>query len=46
MMTTGLQSIDSQHGLLKQSHQQPQLCQTIPDFSEEPYVSEMVHIFL
>lgn len=41
-MTTGLQSIDLQHG---QSYQQPLLSQTIPDFSKETYVSTMVQIF-
>ncbi|CAL9215873.1 unnamed protein product [Arabidopsis halleri] len=36
MMTTG------QHGPLEQSYQQPLLSQTIPDFSNEPYVSTLV----
>ncbi|KAG7597908.1 hypothetical protein ISN44_As06g022180 [Arabidopsis suecica] len=36
MITTG------QHGPLEQSYQQPLLSQTIPDFSNEPYVSTLV----
>lgn len=39
MMTSG------QHGPLEQSYQQPLLSQTIPDLSNEPYVSTMVQIF-
>ncbi|KAG7655158.1 hypothetical protein ISN44_As01g022580 [Arabidopsis suecica] len=42
MMTTGLQSTDVQHGPPEQSYQQPLLSQTIPHFSNQPYVSTLV----
>ncbi|WZZ72502.1 hypothetical protein YC2023_083872 [Brassica napus] len=41
VMTTEFQSTDVQHGFVNQSYQQPSLSQTIPNFSNEPYVSTL-----
>lgn len=40
-MTTEFQSTDVQHAFVNQSYQQPSLPQTIPNFSNEPYVSTL-----
>lgn len=41
VMTTEFQSTDVQHAFVNQSYQQPSLPQTIPNFSNEPYVSTL-----
>ncbi|XP_009145550.3 uncharacterized protein LOC103869233 isoform X1 [Brassica rapa] len=42
MMSTGLQSVGSQHGYVNQSYQQPLMSQTNHHLFNDPYVSQMM----